>query len=231
VTRALWAEALKLHRTWILPLVFLGPFGVVSLNVVRWALHGQTVPWSQLVLGVNSLLVPALILGIAILASLLAGVELPGRMWKQLGALPLRPGTLYVAKFLLLALLLAASGVLCVLGMLAAGWIFAPGQPVPWPALLQEGFGPYLGAYLLMGIQLALSVLLPTQAWAIAAGIVGVIMGLGSGLLPHWLPWSFPELASPGAGQQPQFFILCGVGLGLLLALGGALWFTHQERP
>ncbi|WP_368780994.1 ABC transporter permease [Alicyclobacillus fastidiosus] len=75
-------------------LVFLGPIGVVSLTGVHYAVsfeemfHTGVNNWPYLIQNINFLLIPALILGLTLIASLMTGMEHQGNTWKQLLAMP-----------------------------------------------------------------------------------------------------------------------------------------------
>jgi hypothetical protein len=233
--RAMVADAYKLPRTWILPLVLLGPSGVIALVAVRYAIEYDRLwnvskdHWGLLIRSVNSVALPTLILGITILSSLLAGMEHRGRMWKQVCALPVRRLWLYVSKFAWLALLLTFAAFLCAMGTVLLGMALGFGTHIPWSSLLQMGFAPYLAAYALLALQLLLSILVANQAYAILAGVISVILVLSSQLLPHWLPWTYPFFASPAASSNPLGFMAAGIALGLFGLMLGIVMFLGRE--
>lgn|GEM_PF-393116 len=245
-------EAIKLRRTWVWPLVALGPFGVVSLNALHYLLNraGLVTPgagaanWLRLLTGINSLLVPTLAVGVAIVAALVAGLEQRGRMWKALRALPLPAWQLYAAKFACALGVLAVASAACAVGTVALGVLLGLGPAVPWTAVAWEGVRPYLAAYALVALQLALSVLLRSQAVAIGAGILAFILSVAATALPRWLPWVYPALASPVAGIHPApapaalaalaagwAYVAAGVALGIAGAAVGAWAFGRQDTP
>jgi hypothetical protein len=147
---ALLSDWIKMRRTWIKILVFLCPFGVVSLESVRYAIFynrivipsSNTMNWVNLIGAINELLLPSLILGIA----LLTGLEHQGNTWKQLLALPISRVKLYASKFIWLIGFLAISASLCAIGTTVLGLILGFGIHAPWLTVLKEGFYPYLTA-------------------------------------------------------------------------------------
>ena len=231
--RVFQVEWRKLRRTWVWPLIGLGPFGVLSLNWLRYTIdayrpvHG----WPWLIGGVGSVLVPSLVIGVTIIASLIAGMEHRGRMWKELLTLPVPKASLYGAKLLMLATLLALAAGACAGGtwLLGLGLGYPPG--IPWAAILQVAFYPYLAAYALMALQLLLSVIWPNQAVAVAIGIAGLLAAMLP-FTPDWLPWRYPELAlAQGSGPALPQYVLLGVALGAALTLVGLWSFQRQDHP
>ncbi|WP_157067181.1 ABC transporter permease [Alicyclobacillus shizuokensis] len=248
---ALVSDWIKMRKTWIKILVILGPFGVISLNAVRYALnyHGIVRPgddaynWALLIQNISHLLMPTLMLGIALLASLLSGLEHQGHAWKQLLALPVSRVQLYLSKFIWIAGLLAISATLCAVGTILLGFAFGFTPHVPWAGILEECYYPYLAAYGVIAIQLLLSVLVANQSFAITLGVLGMIIsGLSDALSPdglthagHWapfVPWVYPSLSAltHGAVQHVDFaYVVYGLlAGGLLLALGTGL-FARKE--
>lgn len=234
IARAVQAEIMKLRRTWVLPLAVLGPAGVVGVTSLRIALRPVVMPgsnnWPTLVGEIQAPLVPALILGIAILGALVAGMEHRGRMWKAQRSLPVSATGLYAAKFLSLAGLLAVSACLCAIGTAVAGISFGYG-PVPWGPVWVEGIRPYIASYGLIGLQLAMSVLFANQAYAIGVGIVSFLVGTGGAMLPAWLPTAYPGHAAASAGFQGWTYALAGLAVGAVLLAAGAYLFRRQESP
>lgn len=196
------AEGIKLRRTWVWPPVYLGPFGVISLTATRYALrytylvHPGADNWGQLVSSINSLSIPALVLGIAIVSSMISGMEHRGRMWKQMLALPVRRTHFYIGKFMWLLILLFIASMLCSIGALGLGIALGFGFPIPFGHVATSSVYPYLASYALIALQLLLSVTVVNQASAIMVGVIAVIASFAFRLLPQWLPWVYPTRAA-----------------------------------
>jgi hypothetical protein len=248
--RALASDWVKMRRTWILPLVALGPAGVVLLTALRYAAgyRGIVVPgasaanWALLIQNTGHLQMPALVLGVALLAALLAGLDHDGQVWKQLLAAPVPRGRFYLSKAVWLAALLGAAATLSTVGTLLLGFALGFRAPVPWGGILVAGYYPYLAAWGIMGIQLFLSLLGGNQALALTLGVVGMIMsGLSDALAPagiaqaaHWavfVPWVYPSLSAitHGAVQHPQaLYVFCGLAVGAACTLLGSGAFAAR---
>lgn len=234
---ALLSDWIKMRKTWVKILVFLGPFGVVSLEGVRYAIlynriviPGQnTVNWVTLIGSINELLLPSLILGIALLASLMSGFEHQGNSWKQLLALPISRAKLYASKSIWLIGLLAVSASLCAIGTIIHGLILGFGIHAPFTTILKEGFYPYLAAYGLIAIQLMVSVLIANQSFAITLGVLGVVASFASSVLPKWLPWVYPALSAPVHNINQLEYVIYGLTFCIVLMVFGARLFVKKE--
>jgi len=164
-----------------------------------------------------------------VLASMMSGLEHEGNMWKQLIALPISRVRLYLSKFVWLAGFLACSGALCAIGTVILGLALGFGTHVPWMTVLQEGFYPYLAAYALISIQLLLSILVSNQSIAITLGVIGVIAGIAAHVIPFWVPWVYPVLATPLQLNNPIHYVVYGLAAGLVILCFGASLFVRRE--
>lgn len=237
---ALKSDWIKFQHTWILALVFLGPIGVVSLTGVHYAVsyHEMVQPgvndWAALVQNINFLLIPALILGLTLLASLMTGIEHQGHTWKQLLALPVPRLKIYCSKFIWLLLYLVVSSALAFIGTIIDGYLIGfAHQPIPWHAVFQEGFAPYLASYALIAFQMLLSVLIANQSFAISAGIIGVIVSFANVIahvVPKWVPWVYPGGAAAYSSSASQAIVLSMVVCFLLFCVGIYFFSKHQVK-
>lgn len=248
---ALRSEWIKMRKTWIKILVILGPAGVVSINALRYIQSYHTVVkpgnnefnWALLIQNISHLLMPSLMLGITLIATLLAGLEHQGHAWKQLFAMPVPRFQLYLSKFLWLAGLLAISSTLCVMGTLGIGITFGFTSHIPWMNVLLECFYPYFAAFGIMAFQLLISVLFSNQTFAITIGVFGVIIsGFSDALSPDgivqagswapFIPWVYPSLSAitHATVQHLDFhYVVYGIGVGLLLVGLGSHFFARKE--
>lgn len=109
------ADLLKVKRKWFWFLVFLGPFGVLSLQMVNYGLRydylieGSKHVWLDLLLNINMFVPPALLLGMTILASQIASIEHHQSAWKQLLSLPVKRRIVFSSKFFVITLMLLIS--------------------------------------------------------------------------------------------------------------------------
>lgn len=234
ILRLLSVEFLKIRRMLLWFLVLLGPFGVVGLQAVNFGLRYdflvrnvyQDDLWSGLLHNILQLMLPAMFIGAAIVASMAAGVEHRLNVWKLTLALPVRRFQVFAAKFLLIALLLLASSTLMVPFTAFLGW--ALGFPeAPYGELLVQAYFPYLALLPFIALHTGLSVLLSNQAAPLTLGILGTVLSLFVAYFPDWLPWKWPLLSAvPG---DRVTWPLAGIGLGLLLMLGGAAVFVRKD--
>lgn len=248
---ALMSDWIKMRKTWIKVLVILGPFGVVSLNALRYLqnYHGIVKPdndafnWALLIQNISHLLMPSLMLGVALIASLLAGLEHQGHAWKQLAVLPVSRVQIYVSKYIWVAGLLAISAALCAVGTFGIGFAFGFKTHIPWVQILQECFYPYFAAYGVIAIQLLFSLLFANQSFAITLGVLGMIIsGLTDALSPEgmvhaetwarWVPWTYPSLSAlmHGTVQHINFmYVIYGLLVGTAMTVLGIGLFVRKE--
>lgn len=248
---ALMSEQIKIRKTWIKILVVLGPVGIIFLNVARYVQSYHTIVkpgnnefnWALLIQNVSHLMMPSLMLGITLLATLLSGLEHQGHAWKQLFALPVTRFQLYVSKFMWLAGLLAISTILCAIGTLSIGIAFGFTSHIPWENILGGCFYPYFAAFGIMAFQLMISILFSNQTFAITIGVFGVIIsGFSDALSPEgiahagswapFIPWVYPSLSAitHATVQHLNFhYVVFGIGVGILLIVMGNSAFARKE--
>lgn len=236
IIRMLSAEKIKMKRTWLVVLPFLGPLAIILAMMVDFGLRREYLlpnapdEWTVLITEVSILLPLMLLLGATLLASLLAEKEHQASAWKHILALPISRIGVYWAKGIQLIGLLMIVAVLMVLA-LAFLWVWIPlNEPLPWDLFLKGGFYPVLAVLPVAMFQLWLSTIIRNQALPI---FIGVVCSLFSYPLSDWLPWSYPmnaiPLTIPQEGNDPSLWVPVGVGLGFLLLLLGALDFSRRE--
>jgi len=139
-------DFLKIKRKGFWFLTFLGPFGVVALQMVNYGVRKDYLlqqsdnDWEYYLMNVNSFTPFALVLGIAILASFMASVENETNAWKQLIALPVSKISVYLSKFTVLASLLLLSSFLLMIFTLAYGVFLQLGEKIPYIDLIKYSF-------------------------------------------------------------------------------------------
>ena len=153
--RVLHAEALKMKRTLALKMVVIAP---ISVGVLILFMTSQApFPMLRRNLGGNewleltraNLVVWALLmlpLFITLETALMAGIDHADNQWKSLLTRPVPRWTWYVAKLLVLMVMTAASTLVLLGGVLAAGVILPMiqpevqfGAPVPWGPIFAQG--------------------------------------------------------------------------------------------
>jgi hypothetical protein len=232
IGRVLAADFLKIRRKMIWGLVFLGPFGVVALQAVNFGLRYDYLTkqyasdlWGGLLGNMQFLSVPALLLGITLVTSMIAGIEHQMNAWKQLLALPVSRKTVFTAKFLLCLLLLFVSCTLLAGGAMILGWGLGFGTEFPFGKITMLSFSPLIAAFPVLAVQLWLSITMRNQAIPLTAGILGTVLTLFGPVLPDWVIWKWPLLQGDDAGD----YVRLGAGLGVALLAAGLVDFTRRD--
>ncbi|MEO3945988.1 ABC transporter permease [Gorillibacterium sp. CAU 1737] len=228
------SDCLKLKRTMALPLAILGPFGVVALTALNYGLRYDYLyklyegkHWSALISNTIFLSFLALLLGMSLLASQLAGREHQTHAWKQTLALPVSRLSVYTAKFLLLILLLSFSCLLLFGGTWLLGGLLGFGWEAPLAQLAIKSFYPLPAGLACLALQYGLSVAFRNQAIAMSVGVLGVVIGMYSISLPDFIIWKLPLLEN-NAGY-PEWSVVAGTLLGVVLFTAWSLHFVRKD--
>lgn len=230
--QVLQAEAIKLKRKWFWFLVFLGPFGVISLQAVNygvryeWIMSHYPDEWGRLIKFVNMFVAPALLLGIAILASQLAVLEHKRSSFKQLLALPVKRRDVFTAKFLVVTFMIFNSSVLLFFGTILLGVGLGFGWGFPLVAIAENSFYPMLAAMPIIALQVWLSIVQPNQSGPLSIGIFGAVFSMYSYNVPNWVIWKWPLMAGD---KDPLPYVGFGILLGVLLLLIGVMDFKRRD--
>lgn len=235
IARVLSAELLKIRKKMIWFLIVLGPLGVIGLQAANFGLRYDYLsklyendPWGGLIGEVFMLLVPTLFVGLAIVASMTAGIEHQTNAWKQTLALPVTRTQLFAGKFLLNALLLLCSSTLIVIGSVALGLCFGfPFADIPFVRLLEVAYYPYLAVMPFLALQVGLSVIMHNQALPLTVGIAGTVFSMFSTRFEDWMPYKWPYLVN--AADRPLDSVAAGVALGVVVFAAGALEFARRD--
>lgn len=233
IKRLLSADFLKIKGKGFWFLTFLGPFGVVALQMVNYGLRKDYLlqqsdhDWEFYILNVNSFTPLALILGIVILTSFTASVENETNAWKQLISLPVSKMSVYLSKFTVLACLLLISSFILMLFTLAYGLFLGLGEIIPYFELIKYSFYPYFAALPILALQLWIATVSQNQGIPITIGILGVIFTYSASILPDWMIWKWPSLMNEW--NEPMVNVLLGIGVGCLLYVVGMLDFTRRD--
>jgi lantibiotic transport system permease protein len=248
--RSLAAELLKIRRTRALLIALVAPYLVALLPFVVALSQGGTLarrpafsPWIWLAGAAFStwtlILFP---LFLSLEAALLAATEHRSHGFKHLFALPVRRGALYGAKQIAVALLTAASLLLLVLGLVAAGLALRelrPGlgfeAPVPWSDLLVCAGRIFAASGLVLAVHTWMSLrfrsFAPVLALGILATVVTIALNSGDVEVWPWFPWSLPFRAARGFGQavhEPALLALGALG-GLAAAVFAGWEMTRRD--
>ncbi|MGN8647323.1 ABC transporter permease [Gracilibacillus sp. HCP3S3_G5_1] len=229
----LQAELLKIKRKGIWLLVILGPFGVVALQMVNYGvrkdylLQQSNDYWGYYLLNISNFTPLAIVLGITILTSFMASIENETNAWKQLIALPISKMSVYLSKFTVLSIMLFLSSCLLMVLTLAFGLLLDFDQKLPFLALLQYSFFPFLAALPVLALQVWIATVSKNQGIPITAGVLGVIFTYSAFVLPDWMIWKWPSLMNQW--DEPVINVGLGLGVGCLLYMVGMFDFTRRD--
>ena len=227
------ADFLKIKRKGLWFLAFLGPFGVIALQMVNYGVRKDYLlkqsddDWGYYLANVHSFTPLALVLGIAILTSFIASIENETNAWKQLISLPVSKMGVYLSKFTVLASLLFVSSLLVGIFSLVYGIFLNLGDDIPYLELLKYSFYPYLAALPVLALQLWIASVSQNQGIPITTGVLGVIFAYSAFFLPDWMIWKWPSLMNEW--DEPIINVLLGVGVGLVLYIAGMLDFMRRD--
>lgn len=227
------ADFLKIKRKGLWFLAFLGPFGVIALQMVNYGvrkdylLNQSDDDWEYFLEYVHSFTPLALVLGIAILTSFMASIENETNAWKQLISLPVSKMSVYLSKFMVLGSLLFVSSLLLGIFSLGYGILLNLGDQIPYLELLKYSFYPYLAALPVLALQLWISSVSQNQGIPITTGVLGVIFAYSAFILPDWMIWKWPSLMNEW--DEPLINVMLGIGVGTLLYIVGMLDFTRRD--
>lgn len=171
------------------------------------------------------------LLGITLLASIMAGTEHETKAWKQLLAMPVPKGSVFLAKMAWIFILQLCTVIITIAGMCMI-WVLYSDEPIPWGIMILQPLFACLSTLPMMAIQLWLSTVFSNQALPLAIGIFGSISSLflarSHSFVIQILPWSYPSLSSPLIPGHMQW-IGISLGIGGLLSVLGALLFARRE--
>lgn len=232
--RAVAADLIKLRRTFVPGLVVLGPFGVIALQAVNFTLRYDWLTkqyadhlWGGLLDNIKFLAAPALMIGIAIVASMMQGYEHQTNAWKQTLALPVSKAAVYTAKMAVLLFLLLCSCTLLAFGTVILGLLLGFGSDIPFGLVLHTAYLPLLAAMPFVSLQVWLTVVMKNQAIPLTVGILGTVFNMYSAVMPEWFPWKWPYLL-PG-GWSTLHTICIAVSVGAVLYSMGVAHFRMKD--
>jgi hypothetical protein len=233
------AELLKLRKSPVWLLVLVSPALTTLVNLFEAGGDGGD-PW------VGALSTAALVHGLLFLP-LLSGVfaafvcrfEHAGGGWKQLLALPVSRGAVYVAKFAIVMGLLLATQALLLGGTLLAGAVRGWSAPIPWDAMAQSLLGGWAACLPIAALQLGASALWQSFAAPLALNVIFTLPSIliaNSETYGPWYPWAQPALAtipwaaeSFGAFEAPYGKLMLVVaGSFVLFFAAGFAYFSRK---
>lgn len=232
--KLLASDFLKLKRKMIWFLILLGPAGVVGLQAANFGLRYDWLTtlykenlWGGLIQNMSMLTIPTLLLGIAIVSSMIANIEHATNSWKQTLALPISKASVFASKFIVVVLLLACSCILLAAGTILLGIALGFETNIPFQELVKMSAYPFLAAIPLIALQVWLSVTIMNQAVPLTVGIMGAVLSLWPSDYSIFIPWQWPWLINPW--DKPAVSSMLGIMTGLLVLLAGTLDFVRRD--
>jgi len=226
-------DLLKIKRKGFWFLTFLGPLGVVSLQIVNYGVRKDYLlqqsddDWLYYLDWVHAFTPLALVLGIAILTSFMASIENETNAWKQLLSLPVSKMTVYLSKFSVLAGLLFISSCILMIAAAALGIYLELGEDIPFAALLEYSFYPFFASLPILALHLWVATVSENQGIATMLSVVSFILTYSSHALPDWMIWKWPTLEN--SWNEPAVNALLGLGAGAVLYVLGMFDFVRRD--
>jgi lantibiotic transport system permease protein len=231
--KLLSADFLKIKRKGFWLLTFLGPFGVVALQMVNYGVRKDYLlqqsedDWGYYIENTIGFTALALVLGIAILTSFMTSIENETNSWKQLLALPVSKMKVYLSKFTVLTILLFVSSSLLMIFILCFGIFLDLGAEIPFGVLLKYSYFPYFAVLPVLALQLWIATVSLNQGIPITTGILGTILTYSAFILPDWMPWKWPTLMNEW--NEPLINVMLGIGIGFLIYMAGMFDFVRRD--
>ncbi|MDQ0196182.1 ABC transporter permease [Paenibacillus wynnii] len=205
--RVLSAEIVKMSSRYLWLLILASPAFAVLIGMSQS--EEGPISW-EFILSVMGAIHGMLFLPIlsGLFTALLCRYEHHNGGWKQLLSLPVSRGSVYLSKFIVAAVLLAAVQLLFLVCFLGVGWWREAGGPPPWEMVLPRILGSWLATLPLAALQLAVS-----QAWSSFAAplalnvtftIPNMLVANSTTYGPYY-PWVQPLIAMSPYGADGNF--------------------------
>ncbi|MCF3944982.1 ABC transporter permease [Oceanobacillus alkalisoli] len=236
------SEWYKLRKSKMLPIIVAGPLIAVIIGAMfnYDSMEGGFNQWSLAVLSMNltyALLFLPLITGV--LASSICRYEHQAGGWKQLLALPVRRGNVFISKYVLLLLLVFLIQLLYLGAIYIVGIINGFTDPFPLEIIWKSILGGWLATFPLVALQLWMSIIFKSFAAPFAVNVIftlPTILAVNSERFGPFYPWAQPfSMMYIGGNAEDVFFVpwdqvLTVVGGSFILFfLGGYIYF--QRKP
>ncbi len=238
--KVLRVEFLKLRKSPIWLLVFISP---ALATLVGYGQSVEDIPFKwEMTLGsmafIHALLFLPLLTGV--FSAFVCRFEHIGGGWKQLLAMPVSRGNVFVAKFIIVLGLLALTQVLFAAGLLFIGQVKGFAEVIPWKMILTSMLGGLLACMPLAALQLFVSTAWTSFAAPLAINVVFTlpnILVVNSAEFGPYYPWGQPFLLmlpgsedSFGALNVPlETLLIVILGSFILFFLAGFTYFQRKE--
>lgn len=212
--RIIQSEWLKFRKSNIWFLLFVSPLLSTFFGLTANISEMQGVEWHYLLsimVFPHGLLFLPLLTGV--FSAFVARYEHQGGGWKQLLALPVSRGQVFLAKGTVVMAFLAITQLLLFIGWCVAGVVQGVDSPIPWTLGLKGAFGGLLACLPLVALQLWVSTAWASFAAPLAVNVIFTlpnILVVNSEKYSPFYPWVQPLLTmlSVGDGKGNEFFYI-----------------------
>ncbi|OMF32628.1 hypothetical protein BK133_14065 [Paenibacillus sp. FSL H8-0548] len=243
--RLIASERLKLSKSFIWILVLLSPLVSLAIGIfLSLESFGAASPAEEYSILVSSMAAFHAMLFLPILTGILSAFvcryEHTGGGWKQLLTLPVSRTSLYLAKFSVVAILLAVTQLLFLGAVVVSAAYQGIDGGVPWRTLLIGVGSGWLACLPLAALQLLVSV-----SWSSFAAplVINVMLTIPNMLIVNserfgpYYPWAQPMLAMLSFGDETfgafalplENLLITVMGSFILFLAIGLLYFKRKE--
>ncbi|MBD3922696.1 ABC transporter permease [Paenibacillus sp. PR3] len=232
----MWAvlrsEWIKWRKSPILWLIFVSPALCSLIGLLESDDMSSGNQWDQLLhmMGVmHALLLMPLLTGV--FAASVCRLEHAGGGWKQLLALPVSRGAVYICKFVSVMLLLLATQAVFLAALLLVGMVKGYTDPIQWSSLLFSLIGSWIACMPLAALQMGVSVAWASFAAPLAINAIftlpNIIIANSERFAPYY-PWDQPVLVmlSQQLDDGPDAFHLSMTTLYTVISVSFILFFV-----
>lgn len=238
--KVLRSEFLKLRKSAIWLLIFVSP--VLSFLVgIGESVEDTPHKWELAITYmafIHALLFLPLLTGV--FSAFVCRYEHIGGGWKQLLAMPVSRGNVYIAKFLLVLGLIAITQMLFASGLILAGQLKGFEEAIPWKMIVVSLLGGWVACLPLAALQIYVSVAWSSFAAPLAINVIFTLPNMlvvNSEKFGPFYPWAQPFLAMVPTGQDGfgamnvtmETLLLVIFGSFILFFLSGFTYFQRKE--
>lgn len=211
------SEWLKFRRTNMLPIIFAGPFIAIANGLLMdYEGMGATGSgfniWYLAVIMMNltyGLLLLPLITGV--LAGSVTRYEHQAGGWKQLLALPVTRGNVFIVKFIFIVLLVFFIQLLYLGAIYLVGTMKGFSDPFPIDIIWKSIIGGWIATFPIVALQLWLSIAFKSFAAPFAVNVIftlPTILAANSEKFGPYYPWAQPFLMMNIGGDTGEVFFV-----------------------
>jgi len=239
----LQAEWFKLRKSKMVPIILAGPmmglFIGLSANLEDNMQGIEINEWYISLFSMNltyALLFLPLISGV--FTSLICRYEHQSGGWKQLLALPVTRGKVFVAKYILIMLLVLAMQILYLGSVFAVGMVKGYTDSFPMEIVWKSIVGGWVATLPLVALQLWMSIMFKSFAAPFAVNVIFTfpsILAVNSERIGPYYPWAQPfSMMYIGGNTDDVFFVpweqlLTVVGGGFILFFFGGYYYFQRK--